>query len=293
MNIVRSMMGRQKKLSHTLDPIKSYLQPIEEELDRQLKEIEDSHTHINALSHHSDKLLKHSFKANGKRLRPALMIFSAQAGTAKAPPEKETLIKLATAIEMIHTASLVHDDVIDESTFRRGRLSTNARYGNKLAVLSGDILFTQFYMIVRSLEELDAPTRFTLLDLLMEVTRKMCFGEVYEENIRAGKVKVDFDLYLDTIENKTASLMSGCCKAGGIVAGASPDHIQTLFDFGHHIGMVYQLLDDLSDKDAVFTRREVIKEAAEEHLRAAHTSLSQLPENMGSRGLSELLDFLT
>jgi len=286
------MNGRHKKLIQTLDPIKSYIDSIEEELNRQLKDIEYSHTHSNTLSRHSDKALNHPFKAQGKKLRPALMIFSSQAVAAEAFPDNETLIKLAAAIEIIHTASLVHDDVIDESTFRRGRLSTNARYGNKIAVLSGDILLTQFYTIVSSMSELSASTRFILLDLLMSVTRRMCFGEIYEEKIRGGKVKVNFELYIDTIENKTASLMSACCKAGGIVAEASQDHIQALINFGRHIGMAYQLFDDLADRDAVFTSREVIKEAAEKHLQAAHTSLLYLPENRGRKGLSEMIDLL-
>ncbi|MEX2442457.1 MAG: polyprenyl synthetase family protein [Alkalispirochaeta sp.] len=285
-------MSRQEKLIHILNPIKGYLNAVDEELHGQLEDIEHSHTQTNTLSRHSDKALKHSFKTHGKRLRPALMIFSAYAAATQALPDKKTVVKLATAVEIIHTASLVHDDVIDESIFRRGRFSTNARYGNKLAVLSGDILLTQFYTIVSGLTELSASTRFALLDLLMTVTRRMCFGEVYEERIRAGKMKVDFDLYIDTIENKTASLMSGCCEAGGIVAEATEDHIQALIDFGRHIGMAYQLLDDLADKDAVFSLKDDISKAAEEHLQAARASLKDLPKNMGSNGLSALVDLL-
>ena len=285
-------MNRQKQLIHIVNPIKSYLDSVEHELHEQLKDIEYSHTQTNPLSRHSDKALNHPFKSHGKRLRPALMIFSAQAAATHPLPEKETVIKLATAVEIIHTASLVHDDVIDEAIFRRGRLSTNARYGNKIAVLSGDILLTQFYTLVSGLTELHASTRFVLLDLLMTVTRRMCFGEVYEEKIRAGKMKVDFNLYIDTIENKTASLMSGCCEAGGIVAGATKDHMQALVDFGRHIGMAYQLLDDLADKDAIFLLKDEVSEAVEEHLIAARASLVCLPNNTGSKGLSALLDLL-
>jgi len=298
-------------LDYILKPVSSELAEVDENLAQQLSRIAEDHTRINPYSRLSDRAIGHLFKAHGKLLRPALFLLSARAVGAGAPSAvapsvaasggavpsaamgnalRETLVQVATSIELIHSASLIHDDVIDESMFRRGRMSVNERYGNKIAVLAGDILYTQFYSIVGTLAGVGPEMQLKLLELFTGVTRRMCFGEIYEERMRARKKPPEFVDYLDTIANKTASLMSACCEAGAIVAEADVQSVELLRDFGHNLGMAYQLLDDLSDRDAVFLDAGPIAEAAAAHVSSTLSKLEQLPNNAFSERLRAIVD---
>ena len=298
-------------LDYILKPVSSELAEVDENLAQQLSRIAEDHTRINPYSRLSDRAIGHLFKAHGKLLRPALFLLSARAVGAVAPSAvapsavapsatascaatsdalRETLVQVATSIELIHSASLIHDDVIDESMFRRGRMSVNERYGNKIAVLAGDILYTQFYSIVGTLAGVGPEMKLKLLELFTRVTRRMCFGEIYEERMRARKKPPEFADYLDTIANKTASLMSACCEAGAIVAEADVQTIELLRDFGHNLGMAYQLLDDLSDRDAVFLDAGPIAEAAAAHVSSTLSKLEQLPNNAFTERLRAIVD---
>ncbi|HUX51263.1 MAG TPA: polyprenyl synthetase family protein [Spirochaetia bacterium] len=315
-------------LDYILKPVSSELAEVDENLAQQLSRIAEDHTRINPYSRLSDRAIGHLFKAHGKLLRPALFLLSARAVGAVAPRAvgavapsavapsavapsttpsavapsavassaatgdalRETLVQVASSIELIHSASLIHDDVIDESMFRRGRMSVNERYGNKIAVLAGDILYTQFYSIVGTLAGVGPEMKLKLLELFTGVTRRMCFGEIYEERMRARKKPPEFADYLDTIANKTASLMSACCEAGAIVAEADVQTVQLLRDFGHNLGMAYQLFDDLSDRDAVFLDAGPIAEAAAAHVSSTLLKLEQLPNNAFSERLRAIVD---
>jgi len=287
-------------LDYILKPVSSELAQVDENLARQLSRIAEDHTRINPYSKLSDRAIGHLFRAHGKLLRPALFLLSARAVGAEArgepqgstqrvlpastqgspvDPLRESLVQVATSIELIHSASLIHDDVIDESMFRRGRMSVNERYGNKIAVLAGDVLYTQFYSIVGTLTGVDSEMKLKLLELFTRVTRRMCFGEIYEERMRARKKPPEFADYSDTIANKTASLMSACCEAGAIVAEADLLSVELLRDFGYNLGMAYQLLDDIDDRDAVFLDTALIAEAAAGHVSATLSIVERLPQN--------------
>lgn len=180
-------------------------------------------------------------ESGGKRVRPALLILSNNAvgrdGTA------ENVIRLATVMEMLHTATLVHDDIIDNATVRRSRSSVNARFGNQTAVLMGDWLYMSAYetsLRERSLE---------VLDILTRVTRKMTEGELIQLTV-LGKLDLTQEEYFDILKRKTAYLFSACCEIGGILGVASNEQQNALRDYGMNLGIAFQLADDALDLTA-------------------------------------------
>ncbi|WP_455382746.1 polyprenyl synthetase family protein [Salinispira pacifica] len=277
-------------LRYIIQPVSAELEQVERNLSVQISRIADGHAVTNTYSRLADRVVGHLFKTHGKRLRPLLFLLSARSAGVGSLKGTDALIQVGTSVELIHSASLIHDDVIDEATFRRDRVSVNERYGNKIAVLAGDILYTQFYSLVSTLADLPAEVRLRLLELFTTVTRRMCFGEIYEERMRRQRKPPEFEDYLDTIDNKTASLMAVCCEAGGVVAGAPEETVETLRLYGYHLGMAYQLLDDLDDGDAVYPDNSRIGESAARHVRSAMETAAELPENEATTRLRAIVD---
>lgn len=177
--------------------------------------------------------------AGGKRLRPALVLLAARALGAQG--EEPRL--LAAVMEFIHTATLLHDDVVDHSDLRRGRRTANAQWGNEAAVLSGDFLYSRsFQMMVDS-------GRMAIMRLMADTTNAIAEGEVLQL-LNAGDPDVDEARYLRVIELKTAVLFSAAMQAGAIAADASPAQQQALGRYGHDLGMAFQLIDDVLDYTA-------------------------------------------
>jgi octaprenyl-diphosphate synthase len=179
----------------------------------------------------------------GKRLRPVLVLLSGKLFADVSP----ALIRMAAVVEMIHTATLVHDDVIDISKTRRGRPSVNVVWGNHTSVLAGDWLYMQAFQV--ALRE----RSFPVLDLLISLTQMMVEGELLQLE-RIGKIAVTEADYMELIDRKTASLFSACAKLGAIVAGASEADEERLGDYAWNLGIAFQLIDDILD----FTSREKI-----------------------------------
>jgi len=179
--------------------------------------------------------------SGGKRVRPALLILSnyAAGGNGKA----ENVIRLATVMEMLHTATLVHDDIIDNADLRRNRSSVNARFGNQTAVLMGDWLYMSAFET--SLEE----RSLAVLDILTRLTRKMTEGELIQLTL-LGDVDISEEQYFDVLRRKTAYLFAGCCEIGAILAGASTEVQAAVRDFGLNLGIAFQLADDVFDFEA-------------------------------------------
>ncbi len=123
-----------------------------------------------------DRIVQHPFAVPGKRVRPALVLLTTHAvgGT----PDHESLISLSSAVEVLHAASLVHDDIIDDAESRRHQVSLNKRFGNRVAVLAGDILYTHFFSLVTGLTRIEPVKRFALLDTFLDTTKAMCMGEI-------------------------------------------------------------------------------------------------------------------
>jgi octaprenyl-diphosphate synthase len=179
----------------------------------------------------------------GKRLRPILVLLSGRLFGDANPG----LIRMAAVVEMIHTATLVHDDVIDLAKTRRGRPSINVVWGNHTSVLAGDWLYMQAFQI--ALRERNFPT----LDLLINLTQMMVEGELLQLE-RVGKIGVTEADYMELIDRKTASLFSACARLGAISAGAGEAAETRLGEYAWNLGIAFQLVDDILD----FTSREKI-----------------------------------
>ncbi len=176
--------------------------------------------------------------SGGKRVRPALTILSNYAVGGEG--SRYNSIRMATVMEFLHTATLVHDDIIDDADTRRDRLTVNALYGNQTAVLMGDWLYMSAFET--SLAERSLP----ILDILTAVTRKMTEGELLQLNL-LGRTDVSESQYLDVLRRKTAYLFSACCQVGAMLGGAGERQRQALADYGLNLGTAFQLVDDLLD----------------------------------------------
>ncbi len=179
----------------------------------------------------------------GKRLRPILLLLSAKLiGKADA-----SAIRMGAVVEMIHTATLVHDDIIDVAETRRGRPSTNIIFGNHTSVLAGDWLYMQAFQI--ALRE----RNFHVLDILIALTQMMVEGELVQLE-RIGRIDVSETDYMELVDRKTAGLFSACSRLGAVIAGASDIDEAKLGDFAWNLGMAFQLIDDVLD----FTAEETV-----------------------------------
>lgn len=179
----------------------------------------------------------------GKRLRPMLVLLSAKLCGGV----NESAIRMGAVVEMIHAATLIHDDVIDDARTRRGKPSANVLWSNQTCVLSGDWLYMQaFQMALRE-------RNFAVLDILISLTQKMVQGEVIQLD-RIGRIDVTEVEYRELVDRKTASLFSACTRLGALVAGASGTVEADLGEFAWNLGMAFQLVDDVLD----FTARESI-----------------------------------
>jgi octaprenyl-diphosphate synthase len=177
--------------------------------------------------------------SGGKRLRPALLLLSSKlvGGSASA-----SAIQLGAVVEMIHAATLVHDDVIDAAETRRGRPSSNVKWGNHTCVLAGDWLYMQAFKI--AVQE----RNFRILDTLIELTQQMVEGELLQME-KLGKL-ISLDEHFDLIYRKTACLFSVCMRLGGILGGATPQQEDNLGQYGRNLGMAFQIVDDVLDLTA-------------------------------------------
>lgn len=176
--------------------------------------------------------------SGGKRVRPALTILSNYA--VGGDGSRHNSIRMATVMEFLHTATLVHDDIIDDADTRRDRPTVNALYGNQTAVLMGDWLYMSAFET--SLAERSLP----ILDILTAVTRRMTEGELLQLNL-LGRIDVSESQYLDVLQRKTAYLFSACCEVGAMLGGASERQRQALAAYGVNLGTAFQLVDDLLD----------------------------------------------
>ncbi|MGE9214599.1 polyprenyl synthetase family protein [Exiguobacterium aurantiacum] len=201
-----------------------------EQIDRFLStRVQTDHPVIEAAS-------KQLLDAGGKRIRPAFVLLSAGFGQTK----DIRLTKVAASLELIHMASLVHDDVIDDATLRRGKPTVMERYDERVAMYTGNTLFGE---AIRLVSEIDSPD---VMQIMADTMELICVGEI-------NQIQDQYDWtqspkrYLDRIARKTALLIETSCAAGAVVSGASPDVVKQLRLFGYDIGMAFQMTDDLLD----------------------------------------------
>ena len=182
------------------------------------------------------ELVSHTIKAGCKRLRPLLVLLSAWRDDTNWEP----VIDVATAAELLHTASLIHDDIIDRAESRRGLPTISKLYGNHTAVMAGDYLFA------RAITLLSKNNTSRALPLLAESIQSMCEG-IIEEAASLFDYRVNEEDYLSRIYKKTASLVAACCGSGALVSGAPQEEVATMMDYGRYLGLSYQIVDDILD----------------------------------------------
>ncbi|WP_324671575.1 polyprenyl synthetase family protein [Hymenobacter sp. GOD-10R] len=185
-----------------------------------------------------DKIMNYIVKRKGKQIRPMFVFFTAKISGADTLPE--ATFRGAALIELLHTATLVHDDVVDESNYRRSFFSVNALWKNKIAVLVGDYLLSKGLLL--SLENND----FELLKIVSNAVRELSEGELLQIE-KARRLDITEDVYFDIIRQKTASLIASCCAVGAASTGANAEMIERARLFGEKVGIAFQIKDDLFD----------------------------------------------
>jgi all-trans-nonaprenyl-diphosphate synthase len=182
---------------------------------------------------------EHLFGAGGKRVRPAIVLLISRA----TQPDQDLTAKhrrLAEITEMIHTASLVHDDVVDESELRRGVPTVHSSFGNRVAVLAGDFLFAQSSWYLANLDNL------AVVKLLSEVIMDMAEGEI-QQGLSQFDITLSIESYLEKSYYKTASLIANSAKSAGLLSGVSSEMAAHLYGYGRHVGLAFQIVDDIFD----------------------------------------------
>ena len=226
-------LGRKLTALEIFDLVRGELNQVEREIGLEAVSSVDAVTYIS----------QYLQTGGGKRLRPILVLLSGKLFGPATPG----LVRMAAVVEMIHTATLVHDDVIDMAKTRRGRPSINVVWGNHTSVLAGDWLYMQAFQV--ALRE----RSFPVLDLLIELTQRMVEGELLQLD-HIGKIGVTEVDYMELIDRKTASLFAACARLGAVTSGADETAVQSLGEYAWNLGIAFQLIDDVLD----FTSREKI-----------------------------------
>ncbi len=216
--------------------VKSLLAPVDADLRQMVENLKQL---IGARHPILSAAAEHLFGAGGKRLRPALVLLVARAtmGDRDITPRHR---RLAEITEMIHTASLVHDDVVDESEVRRNAPTVNNLFDNRVAVLAGDFLFAQSSWYLANLDNL------AVVKLLSEVIRDFAEGEI-QQSLGQFDLSLSVEAYLQKSYCKTASLMANSIKASSLLSDVSPESADRLYSYGKHFGLAFQIVDDILD----------------------------------------------
>lgn len=218
---------------HPMSNIQSITKPIDKEMERFDELFAEALTHSDGLL---GSALEHIRQRKGKRMRPMLILLMAQNHGGV----NDEALYAAVGLELLHTASLVHDDVVDESTERRGQASVNATYNNQVAVLVGD------YLLSSALLSVARTNNSTIVVELSELGRTLAGGEILQlSNI--SRQDISEEVYYEVIRQKTAALFAACCTIGALSAGASAEEIEAARQFGTHLGIIFQIKDDIFD----------------------------------------------
>lgn len=217
-----------------LDSIKAPIREHLSEFDRNFKASLKSSVPL------LDIVTRYIYKRKGKQMRPMFVFLTADI----CGQVSKSTYTAASMIELLHTATLVHDDVVDDSMERRGFFSINALWKNKIAVLVGDYLLSKGLLLAVDNSE------FGILKLLSEATREMSEGELLQIE-KARKLDISEEIYFEVIRKKTASLIATCCAAGALSSGASESNTSVMKRFGEYVGIAFQIKDDLFDFEQV------------------------------------------
>ena len=213
-------------LLRLFEPIRGDLEKVEREFGRHLQSQVDLIPRIG----------KYIQTSGGKRVRPAVLLMAARL----CGYEGERAVLYASVVEFIHTATLIHDDIIDDSQMRRGRTAVHSQWGNDITVLLGDFLYIKSMSLALTQDSLE------MIRLLCDVTLRMIEGELYQLT-KNGDVAITEDEHFDIIRRKTAYLFSGSAQIGGLLGAATPEQGRALREYGFNLGIAFQLMDDLLD----------------------------------------------
>jgi octaprenyl-diphosphate synthase len=216
-------------LGQIFEPIRDDLERVEQEFVR----------HIQSRVALIPEMGRYIQNSGGKRVRPAVLLMAARLGGYTG----DRAVLYASVVEFNHTATLVHDDLIDESDLRRGRLAVHSRWGNDITVLLGDYLYIKSMAMALTQDSLE------IIRLLCDVTLRMIEGELYQLT-KTGDVDISEDEHFEIIRRKTAYLFGGCAQIGGMLGDMTPVQHQALREFGFNLGIAFQLVDDLLDYTA-------------------------------------------
>jgi geranylgeranyl diphosphate synthase type I len=217
------------------DILRKYSVGVDKEIEKTLNTVDPESLHDAS---------KHLIKAGGKKIRPCLVLLSAEAVGG----QKEGVYKTAAALEMIHTFSLIHDDIMDKDEIRRGMPAVHTKWGEPMAILAGDILFSLAFEMVAQTHAEDIHSRRVVqaLNTVVDACIKICEGQAYDMSFE-GKFDVKESEYLNMIYKKTSALIAAATKAGAILGGGTPEQVEALSEYGKLIGMAFQIQDDYLD----------------------------------------------
>jgi octaprenyl-diphosphate synthase len=213
-------------LSQIFEPIRGDLEAVDREFVR----------HVESQVDVIPKIGRYIQTSGGKRVRPAVLLMAARLSGYQG----DRAVLYAAVVEFIHTATLVHDDIIDDSELRRGRLAVHSRWGNDITVLLGDYLYIKSMALALTHDTLD------IVRLLCDVTLRMIEGELYQLT-KNGDAEITEDEHFDIIRRKTAYLFGGCAQIGGMLGKVTREQEQALQEYGFNLGIAFQLVDDLLD----------------------------------------------
>ena len=213
-------------LAQIFEPIRADLEKVDREFGR----------HVQSQVDLIPKIGQYIQTSGGKRIRPAVLLMASRLTGYTG----DRAILYAAVVEFIHTATLVHDDIIDDSELRRGRLAVHSRWGNDITVLLGDYLYIKSMALALTHDTLD------IVRLLCDVTLRMIEGELYQLT-KNGDVDISEDQHFDIIRRKTAYLFGGCAEIGGLLGGVTAERQAALREYGFNLGIAFQVVDDLLD----------------------------------------------
>ena len=206
-------------------------------VDAELQELERRLLDVGRGGHPTfQAAVRHLFSSPGKLLRPTLVFLSSRFGTH---PDREVVLNLAQSLELVHTASLVHDDIIDRAELRRNVPTVNAMWGDDPALIVGDYLFAKAYALAAVLPKPE------VIAIVAQTVFALCDGELNEVTMER-RLPTE-DAYLERIELKTASLYAACCQGAALLTDAEPEHVAALGAFGTNLGLAFQITDDVLD----------------------------------------------
>jgi len=184
------------------------------------------------------KASRHLIEIGGKRIRPTLLTLSHNALNTEG--DLNEILPAAIAVELIHTATIIHDDILDRSSLRRGARTVNAKWGDDVALIAGDLIFSRAFGLISSLENK------RVSEAIYYACRKLAEGQVLE-SMHTGDVKMTEEVYLEIIERKTASLFEACTRCGAILGGGNKKEVEALAKYGFLLGVGFQMTDDVLD----------------------------------------------